>query len=368
MKLGLVINPIAGIGGSAALKGSDGLDILEEALKRGSTPKANNRAKIVFEKLLEYKNDLEIYTAPGKMGEDMLHELGYEYKVVGSIGEKTTSEDTKRIAHEIKNIGVDLLIFTGGDGTARDIYDAVGVEQLCIGIPSGTKMHSAVFAITPETAFQLIEKIINNKNKDSRLQEVMDIDEEAFRQERLSAKLYGYLLVPVDDKLVQTLKDSRSMYEKNDIQTICQYGVDIMEDDTLYLVGTGSTIRPIMDILGLDGSLLGVDAVYNKKLIKKDVTEKEILDLLAKYPKRKIYLTVIGRQGYILGRGNQQFSYRVINEVGKENILVFATPGKMKDIKGPLLVDTGNEDTDNYLKGYMKIITDYDFFTLKKVQ
>ena len=367
MKIGLIINPLAGVGGSAGLKGSDGDEIVKLALERGAKPKANERAKTVFE-ILKRDNALpEIISAPGVMGSDILDELGVEHQVIDKVGEKTSAEDTTRIAKEILDCGIDLLVFAGGDGTARNIYDAVGDKIPVMGIPAGTKMHSAVFANKPESAALVIKQFMSGEGYELLLQEVMDIDEEAFRKEILDTKLYGYLKVPFVTALMQSLKSSRSRGQQSDIGSICQFAVDTMEDDTLYLVGTGSTLKPIMDILELDGSLLGVDAVYNKKQIGKDIDEKQILELLDEHPKAKIIITVIGGQGYLFGRGNQQFSPDVLRRVGKENIIVLATKTKLNSVNGPLLVDTGDVELNEYLKGYYKIVTDYDFLTAKKV-
>lgn len=367
MKIGLIVNPLAGIGGSAGLKGSDGDEIVKLALERGAKPKANLRAKTVFEILKRNEEMPEIISAPGIMGSDILDELEIEHEVVGSLGEKTTAEDTTRIAKEIKEKGVDLLVFAGGDGTARNIYDAIGDSLPAIGIPAGTKMHSAVFANKPESAALVIERFMSGEGYELLLQEVMDIDEDAFRKEILDTKLYGYLKVPFVTALVQALKSSRSQGQKSDIEAICKFVVETMEDDTLYLVGTGSTLKPIMDMLELDGSLLGVDAVYNKEQIGKDIDEKQILKLLDEHEKVKLIVTVIGGQGYLFGRGNQQFSPEVLRSVGKENIMVLATKAKLHSVKGPLLVDTGDVELNEELKGYYRVLTDYDFLTLKKV-
>ncbi len=371
MKIGLIINPLAGIGGAVGLKGSDGEQIVHEAFERGAKERANPRAKEVF-KLIKEDNknfeQIEILSAPGIMGSDILDELDIKHEIVGKIGEKTSAEDTTRIAKEIIDRGVDLLIFAGGDGTARDIYDAAGSTQACLGIPAGTKMHSSVFAYTPSSAALVVDRFLAGDGYEMVLREVMDLNEEAYRKEIIDTKLYGYLNVPYVINLMQASKNPFSRGENNDIESICQYVVDSMEEDTLYLKGTGSTVLPVMNILGLDGSMLGVDAIYNKEQVGKDIYEKNILDLLDKYDKAKIIITIIGGQGYLFGRGNQQFSPEILRRVGKENIIVIATKTKLKTIDGPLRVDTGDTKLDEELSGYYRIITDYDYYTVKKVQ
>lgn len=368
MKIGLIVNPMAGIGGSAALKGSDGKEIQKLALERGAKPKANDRAREVFE-ILKSENSLpEIVSAPGVMGAEMLESLDISHKVVGHIKNETTGEDTTEIAKEILKENVDLLVFAGGDGTARNIYDAVKENLPVVGIPAGTKMHSAVFANTPKSAAFLINRMMDGQKVDKILEEVMDIDEEAFRKEILNVKLYGYMYVPYVSNLMQALKSPSTAGGQADIDTICHCAVDNMEEDVLYFIGTGSTLKPIAEICGYDGSLLGVDAVLNKKLVGKDLSEKEILELIQKYGNSKIIVTVIGGQGYIFGRGNQQFSPEVIKKVGKENITVLATRKKLNSIQGPLRVDTGDEYVNDMLRGYVKVLVDYDFYSMKKVE
>lgn len=368
MKIGLIVNPLAGIGGSAALKGSDGEEIQKIALERGAVPKANDRAKEFFEYLKKLGSMPEIVSAPNCMGSDMLDSLNIKHSVIGEIGDKTSGLDTTKISRKFLDEGIDLLVFAGGDGTARNIFDGIGDRLPVLGIPAGTKMHSAVFATTPIKAANVLKEILDGRDVENILEEVMDIDEEAFRNEILNVKLYGYMYVPYVANLMQALKSPSSAGGKADIETICHCAVDNMKDDTLYLVGTGSTLKPIADILGYDGSLLGVDAVYNKELIKKDVSEKEILELLDKYDKVKIIVTVIGGQGYIFGRGNQQFSSEVIKRVGKDNIIVLATRNKLNSVNGLLKVDTGDEETNDLLRGYIKILIDYDFYSVKKVE
>lgn len=372
MRLGLIINPLAGIGGAVGLKGSDGDNIVKIAFERGAVEKANFRAKKVFELIKKDLSDklknIEIFSAPGCMGSDMLVELDFKHNIIGSIGSKTSASDTTRIAKEIIDLGVDLLIFAGGDGTARNIYDATGSVQPCIGIPAGTKMHSSVFAYTPESAAIIVERFLLNKGYEMVLREVMDLNEEAYRNEKIDTRLYGYLNVPYVINLMQASKNPFSRGENNDIESICQYVVDNMEDNVLYLKGTGSTVLPIMNLLNLDGSMLGVDAIYNKQQLGKDIYEKNILELLEKYKKAKIIITVIGGQGYLFGRGNQQFSPEILKRIGRDNIIIIATKTKLNSISGSLRVDTGDSDLDKELRGYYRIITDYDYYTVKKVE
>ena len=366
--IGLIVNPKAGVGGSVALKGSDGEAIYEEAIKRGASEKAHLRCEEAFSHLIDIKDEFKVYTANHRLGEDEMKKLGLNYEVVYETETNTTAEDTKNALKEILKKDIDLIVFAGGDGTARDVYDAVGLIKPVIGIPAGTKMHSSVFGVSPKSASEVIRAFLLDESYEIIESEVMDIDEEAFRNEVLNVKLYGALNVVNKGRMMQVGKSPQSASENADLESIAQYVVDEMKDDTLYIVGSGSSIRPVMNLLGLENSLLGVDLVYNKELIKKDASENDIYEALKKYPKRKIIVTIIGGQGYIFGRGNQQFSSRVIREVGKENIIVIATQSKINNIAGGnLLADTGDDATNEYLAGYYNVIVDYNYMKLIKL-
>jgi predicted polyphosphate/ATP-dependent NAD kinase len=108
--------------------------------------------------------------------------------------------------------------------------------------------------------------------------------------------------------------------------------------------------------------------VYNGELIASDAGEKELLAII-QVKQAKIIVTVIGGQGYIFGRGNQQISAEVIRQVGKENIIVVATKEKILALEqGILLVDTGSEEVNNLLRGYIKVVTGYREELICKVQ
>lgn len=370
-KIGIIVNPVAGMGGRVGLKGSDGENILAKAIELGAKPECPNKAQIAISQLKEFKKEpLEIITYPEAMGENEVRANGLEPIVIGTIEKgRTTPVDTIRAARDMYNLGVDLILFAGGDGTARNVLDAVGEEIAVLGIPGGCKIHSAVYAINPKTAGKLVVDFLEGKVKDLKESEVMDIDEDAFREGILKAKLYGYMKVPNERKMVQNLKSGRDYGEAAALDLVARYMAFNLEKDVLYIMGTGSTIRGVMNKLQLNNTLLGVDLVYNNKLIAKDVNETEILKYLDEYKIAKIMITVIGGQGYLFGRGNQQLSPRVIRKVGKENIIVIATKNKMFSLFGqPLLVDTGDEDLNEELCGYTKVIVGYEEAVMFKVK
>ena len=359
-KLGFIVNPIAGIGGRVGLKGSDGYEIVNKAKELGAEPESPIRAVAALKRITRIRDNIELVTYPHEMGEDEAKECEFSPTVIGSIKKgNTTSDDTKNAAKEMLNLKVDLLLFAGGDGTARDIYDVIGDKIPALGIPTGVKIHSAVFATTPQNAGDLAAMYLEKESAGIRLREaeVMDIDEQAFRENRLSARLYGYLKVPYERSLVQSAKAGSVSGEETVMDAIANDIVNNMQDDYLYIIGPGTTLRGIMEKLGLKKTLLGVDAVYNRNLVGSDLNEAQLLKLIED-KKTKLVVTIIGGQGYIFGRGNQQLSARVIKKVGKENIIVAATPNKILSLQGnPLLVDTGDDEVNKMLTGYTKVIT-----------
>ena len=353
MKIGLIVNPIAGMGGSVGLKGTDG-EAYRKALELGAKPVTPQRIEDTLS--LIKRRDVMFLVAPGKMGENHIKKFGFDYEVIGKIGEETTADDTKRIAKKMLKEGIDLLIFVGGDGTARDIADAVDLEIPVVAIPSGVKMFSSVFALSPRAAARMIDEF----NGECEEKEVLDIDEEAFRENRLSARLYGYLKVPKIKSLLQKGKEASNVSgsaEENK-REIARYVVENMENDILYILGPGTTVKAIADKIGMEKTLLGIDAVYNKELVGKDLNERGLLDLIEKYKKAKIIVTPIGGNGFIFGRGSKQFTPEVLKRVGRDNIIVVGTRDKVFKLEC-LRVDTGNFEVDKELSGYMKVITGY---------
>ena len=363
-RLGLIVNPIAGMGGRVGLKGTDGEEILRICKEKGAIPEAPQKTVEALKRLVPAKDEIEIVTYPGEMGELEAREAGFEPIVIGSIiPGNTTSEDTRRASRDIVDYGVKLLLFAGGDGTARDVYSALkDRQQPVLGIPAGVKIHSGVFAINPRRAGELALLFMQGKARDIKEAEVMDIDEEAFRQGRVSAALYGYLLIPHERTFVQSKKAGQAASDTMDLEGISYYILDHMvkNKDAIYIIGPGTTTRAIKQKLGDECTLLGVDVYQDKKIMALDADEKKLLEILSHGKKAFIVVTIIGGQGYIFGRGNQQISPKVIRKVGLENIMVVATRNKVSALgHNPLLVDTGDEELDQALCGYVRVVTGY---------
>ena len=505
-KLALIINPIAGMGGSVGLKGTD--NVLEEAISRGAKPQASAKVARAFEQLLPIKEEFKVLCCAGVMGEDVLAESGFEYSVVyqpvapdvcgtdakddagketsgtistssrdtsGTISTSskdttatistssvyipnTCSNDTIKAAQQMADSGADIIAFAGGDGTARNIYDAVGETLPVLGIPAGVKIHSPVYAMTPEKSGELLSLFLRGQCGSTQESEVIDINEEDYRRDVISTKLYGYLQTPFERRFMQGGKAPSPASEKTQQISIAASIAEEMEEGFYYIVGPGSTTRTLMEYLHLENTLLGVDVIMDKQLVAKDVSEREILNLISKEPTTKeptteeqtsekfitekpaaekltsekiitdnraaekltsekiitdnrtaekltsekiitdnrttekltsekiitdnrttekltsekpakLIITPTGGQGYLLGRGNQQISPQVIKQIGKKNIIVVATTTKLAGLGGQaLLVDTGDEQADKLLRGYVKVITDYHESVMYRVE
>jgi predicted polyphosphate/ATP-dependent NAD kinase len=384
-QLGLIVNPVAGVGGRVGLKGSDGAEILRKALELGAVRDAPRRARQALERLSRLRDHIEILTWPGEMGEEEARAAGFSPRVLGSLEGRrsyiqceqerrggamphlacadfvlTLPADTGQAARDLLAAGVDLLLFAGGDGTARTICDVVGDRVPVIGVPAGVKIHSAVYATSAVAAGDVAALYLHDRPAAVRLREgeVMDIDEEAFREDRVSAQLYGFMTVPYARGLTQSAKAGGVAGEERALNDIATEVIRDMDPGVLYILGPGTTTRTIMNRLGLEKTLLGVDAVHDGALAGADLSERDLLRLLEDHTDARVVVTVIGGQGHIFGRGNQPISPAVIRRVGRGAIIVIATQTKLLSLEGrPLLVDTGDSGLDAELSGYVKVVT-----------
>ena len=372
VKIGFLVNPIAGMGGRVGLKGTDG--VVEEAIKRGAEPVASSKAlDTIKEFLAKYsENNIEWYTCSGKMGENELKkadikdiEIIYEYS-----SDKTASDDTKKACKEFIKSKVDLILFCGGDGTARDIFSVVKNKIPILGIPSGVKMHSGVFGINTDAAAKMLHEFAKERLTVGDA-EIMDLDEERYRKGDWNIKLFGIAKGIVEPTYVQVGKSVfESVSEDAVKEELAEHVIDDMKEnsDYLYLMGSGGTIDFIAEKIGVKNTLLGIDAVYQNKVVSNDMNEKQILDLLEKYQKVKVILSPIGSQGFILGRGNLQLSPKVIRKIGLDNIIVISTPAKL--LSTPVLrVDTGDKKLDHLFveKEFMMVVIGYRLSRVVKI-
>ena len=362
LKIGLLINPWAGVGGSVALKGSDGEAVREKAMALGASQRAVQRTQRCFQRLEAQAGQVQIACWGGAMGADALIDTGLAYTVHGQpAADPSGPGDTQRAARALAALDIDVLVFTGGDGTARDVLDAVGSEVPSLGIPSGVKMHSGVYAVSPEAAGDLLCELARAGLVNLQLREVRDIDETAFREGVVRAQFYGELLTPEEGRFLQHTKISGVESQELVAEDIAADIVEGLRDDTLYLLGPGSTTAAIPAALGEEGTLLGVDLLQGGALVGRDLTANMLLDAVAAHEgPAQIIVTAIGGQGHVFGRGNQQFSPELIRAVGVDNICVVAGKGKLSGLEGrPLLVDTNDPELDAELCGYRRVITGY---------
>jgi len=366
--VGFIVNPIAGMGGAVGLKGTDGRAVLERAIALGAKFVAPVRAESFLSGLKPFEGMLQLIVGAGSMGEEEARNCGFKFEVLGEKRNETSAEDTIETARKILESSADLLVFCGGDGTARDVLKAIGTKIPALGVPTGVKMHSAVFALEPRVAARIAIEFLCGELP-LREAEVMDVDEEAFRNGRVSAQLYGYMLTPYEPFLVQGAKIASPMTESEmrNQAAIAIYVIENMETDVVYIVGPGTTTRTIGDLLDSEKTLLGVDLFLNRKLIAKDVNEEQILKEI-KGRKARIIVTPIGGQGFIFGRGNQQISPEVIRQVGLDNIVVVSTEAKLGRLRS-LRVDTGDPSLDDEFRvRQIKVITNYKMVRAMRVE
>jgi predicted polyphosphate/ATP-dependent NAD kinase len=360
IRLGVIINPASGLGGKVALKGTDGFHIAAEAIRRGAVPMASVRARRALSRMNADFGSMDVLTGFGELGETVVREFGIEPLLVGGAQrDATTADDTRVAAGEMARAGADLILFAGGDGTARDIFDAVGERTPVLGVPSGVKMYSGIFGITPEKAGDVASDFLANgaTGECLRFGEIMDIDEDLALDGRPSPHLYGYARVPYERSRVQHAKAGGARNEEVALEALCRQIAATMDPDSLYVFGPGTTTQAILRAAGIHGTLLGVDAVCGGRLAGADLTESDLL-ALSVGKRVRIVVGVIGGQGFLFGRGNQQISAEVIRRAGNDQIIVVSSLQKILALDAPrLFVDTGDAELDASLRGYIRVET-----------
>jgi predicted polyphosphate/ATP-dependent NAD kinase len=332
---------------------------LKRAVLLGAKPIAPARAEFFLSELKFADGKIRLVVGAGNMGKEEAISCGFACTVFGERKKETTAEDTREIARKIADAKADLLVFCGGDGTARNIQEAINMDIPVLGVPTGVKMHSSVFAVDTKAAAKIAMGFLWGELP-LREAEVMDVDENAFREGRVSSRLYGYLLTPYEPYLIQRAKMASPITESElrNQAAIAIYIIENMKSDVAYIIGPGTTTRTISDLLNAKKTLLGVDIFCNKKIVASDVNEKQILEKI-RGKTAHIIVTPIGGQGFIFGRGNQQISPEVIRRVGLDNIVVVATEGKLRSLKS-LRVDTGDPNLDDALRSRkLKVVADY---------
>jgi predicted polyphosphate/ATP-dependent NAD kinase len=374
-RIGFVINPIAGMGGRVGLKGTD--DVADEAVRRGAKPTANARAVETLRELKHLIDGLpnppaiEWLTASGDMGHEALRTAGFTaIALVHSAPVVSSARDTRDVVKRFSAASADLVLFCGGDGTARDVCAVTGETTPVLGIPAGVKMYSGVFGITPARTAHILMRYLT-KEIGLTHTEIVDLDEDKYRRDEWAVRLYMSARTPFEPTYVQSAKaliegaDEEAI--KDDIATQLREDIEA-SPRTLYLLGPGSTVQAVSRALRTDKTLLGIDAVADGKTVGKDLSEQQILDLLDHYAECKLVLSPIGAQGFLLGRGNQPLSPAVVRRISISNIVVISTPAKLA--RTPLLrVDTGDAALDEALisRNFLSVIVGYHRYRMVKV-
>lgn len=356
-RLGLIVNPIAGMGGSVGLKGTDG-ELAAAARELGAAPVASERAQKALSQLGGFGGSLSVLTCAGDMGADAAASAGLEPRVlVASAGRGTSAADTRAGAMAMVGCDPDLLLFVGGDGTARDVLEVVGRRVPVLGVPSGVKMHSAVFAAGARAAGEIAARFLRARDRRSLLGDAEVLDRDVNGTGEASPRLYGVMRTPRSGFLVPGAKAASPVSERAALDAAVARVVARMDDSRISLLGPGSTMQLAKRQIGFEGTLLGVDAVRDGSCLATDLGEREILRLLGGHGRGRIVVSVVGGQGFLFGRGNQQLSPRVIRRVGKDNIVIVSSLEKLTALPwGCLLVDTGDEELDEELSGHLPVV------------
>ena len=354
-RIGLVVNPIAGMGGAVGLKGTDG-DNAARARELGADPVAAPRTRKTLEARAGTAQDIDWLTSAGNMGADCLAAAELPFDVVHDAAHADTgSADTRAAVQALLDHKVELVVFAGGDGTATEVLAIVDQRVPMLGIPAGVKMHSAVFAISPRAAADVIAAFVAAGDADALLDDAEVMDRPA-GQPNASPVLLGYARTPIVPSLVQHGKAAGAT---GSIESACDDAFERIRDEGLVLIGPGSTMLEIKRQLGFDGTLLGVDAVRNGEPVGIDLNAADIL-AIPDLSDAWLLMGVIGGQGFLFGRGNQQLSADVLRRIDRDRIVIVSSTEKLFALpERQLYVDTGDDAVDNSLAGYLPVTVGY---------
>jgi predicted polyphosphate/ATP-dependent NAD kinase len=361
-RLGLILNPFAGVGGPAAHKGSDATAIQAAATQGQLALTAPARARTFLQALQGISAQFELLTIPGAMGEAICRELGYSCTLIDYVPASPSSGlDTERAAAILAATGVDLLVIIGGDGTARDVCRVLGESQLVLGVPAGVKMHSGVYAVNPQSAAEVVRQLVAGELVSVNEAEVRDIDEDAFRRGQVKSRYFGSMQVPDEVRFVQQVKQGGQEVESLVLADMAAHIEESFDDNTLYIFGPGSTTHQILQNLKWPSTLLGFDLFKGGQQLVDDASAADLIRCVRGHSGPvALYITAIGGQGHILGRGNQQLTPELLRQIGRENLQVVATKTKLKNLQGrPLLMDSGDPQLDTDWSGYIRVLTGY---------
>jgi predicted polyphosphate/ATP-dependent NAD kinase len=355
------------MGGRVGLHGTDGPHLVAEASRRGALPVAAQRAARCMARLAR-RGGVEVLAAPGPMGGDVLPPRGLAVRQLDlGLGSVTSAADTEAAARLFLESGAELVLFAGGDGTARDIVGVIGDALPVLGIPSGVKMRSGVFAVGPEAAAELAADFLADPSRPVGCAEILDVPgpggsasmgepPQAGDGAGLGSQLFGVAKVPLAPKgRLAGPKSSSTTGGEAELDALAESVAAELLPDVLYLFGPGTTTGRVLGSLGIKATPLGAHAVVGGKLAGADLSETEILALMGCYERTKLVIGVVGGQGFLLGRGNQQLGRRVLSNLGDEDVMVIASSSKLLALPSPsLYVDLG-EEAPEWLSGYRRV-------------
>ena len=367
-RLGLLVNPDAGLGGRLGLKGSDGQ--AEFARSQGAEDRSGPRMRAMLEHFSTIagtkSEECHWVTSDGRMGSEWIPESISEIEFAHYSKGPTSANDTSDAISSLLASGIDLLVYAGGDGTTRDIVSALseaGSPKLpVIGVPTGVKMHSGCFASSPKAAAEVLASWIGGDLLIAST-EVLDLDEELYRQGKWVVRIYAEAMTPSSPRWMQGAKMRvEASGEGEIVEGIAEHIEEtLIEDERLVLWGSGGTLRSIGEMIGFELTTLGIDATKGSQQVGTDINEKEILEILGSHEGPvTLLLSPMGGQGFLIGRGNLQLSPSVLRKVGVEGVLGIVTPAKLLTLRS-LRIETGDDDLDRDFseKKYLKVLQGY---------
>ena len=376
VRLGLLVNPDAGLGGRLGLKGSDGQ--AEIARSKGAQDRSGPRMRAMLDHLITISKDnldgIQWYVSKGRMGTDWISPAISSLEVIHSSSSSTDANDTSQLVGSMIGSDIDLLVYAGGDGTTRDVVAALSEygrpELPIIGVPTGVKRHSGCFASSPKAAAEVLSAWLEGDLLLSST-EVLDLDEDLYRQGKWVVKLYAEAITPASPRWMQGSKMRvEASGEEEIIQGLADHVRETLIDDRMMIVwGSGGTLRTIGGILGFELNTLGIDITVGGNIIGSDLNENEILSALKEHQGDVILLlSPMGGQGFLIGRGNLQLSPDVLRIIGVNRVLGIVTPAKMLTLRS-LRIETGDSEMDQRFseKKYLKVLQGYRTTRVLKV-
>ncbi|MFG1545232.1 MAG: ATP-NAD kinase family protein [Thermoplasmataceae archaeon] len=353
MIAGFFVNPIAGCGSMQGMKGSDYMKMSEcrESVSLGLA--------VEFLRRINHEN-ITFLIPSGDMGEKAFTIAGlHNYRTIYDPAAPSTSMDTKKFVEILSKGSPGILVFFGGDGTARDIVDTHPAFPV-IGVPAGSKMYSSVFAISLDSAVRVFNDVASGMVEDFVPSEVIDLDERVYSTGRIETRFYGELLVPNSSRI---LMESKAEYTDDYVQDAAEYIHDHIENDVDYLIGPGTTCKSVLALFGQKGSILGFDLFRNGRIMETSMNEARLYEIASS--STRMIISPIGGQGFLLGRGNREISPRVLKKIDPRNITVIASPRKLENLK-VLYIDTGGEKIA--FPQYVRVLYGYGKFKMVKVE